>query len=627
MNIIMTKNKLEYLIGGMIAVCAFVIYCLTLCPTVNFIDSGELATVAATLGIAHPTGYPLFTLFGWIFAHLPLGLRTIIQLNLMSAFFCSLGLFFFFRLSVFLIGEFLANKNRIEEKNAWQVFIGAAFGTLTLAFSETYWSQALSIEVYSLHVCFATVLLLLFTKCVQVEVLSRTKNSIKVASTTWFVVAFVLGLSFTNHLTTILLAPAFLYLFFYFHGFRQGTWKKILWMVFPFILGLSVYLYLPLSAAQHPLMNWGNPIDVEKFLWHFSGKVYRVWIFSSAENAVKQFDYFLNTIGSEFAYYPLVIALLGIGYLIKNRRKVFIFTALLFVSCVLYSINYDIHDIDSYFLLAYTTIAIWAGIGSYAIIAQVKKLEWKRIAAVLLLLSGLIIMFINYNRVDQSDNYLVEDYSMDMLGSIDKDGIIISYQWDYFISAAYYLQLIENRRPDVVVIDKELLRRSWYYNQLGDRHPEIFKNSKKEIANFLHELYRFEHDQPYNSNVIEYHYAQLIKSIVDNNYSTNPIYITQEIEDRYTPGYTRVPSGLAFRLYADTTAHHISKPVFNFRNPSIHNIYIDGIKSLYAQAYLNNAIYLNMLGEKDTALFYLDHAIQIQPHLKSALSMKAQLKK
>ena len=623
----MTKNKLEYLIGGMIAVCAFVIYCLTLCPTVNFIDSGELATVAATLGIAHPTGYPLFTLFGWIFAHLPLGLRTIIQLNLMSAFFCSLGLFFFFRLSVFLIGEFLATKDRIETKNTWQVFIGAAFGTLTLAFSKTYWSQALSIEVYSLHVCFVSILLLLLTKGVQVEVLSKNINKVKVATSLWHMIAFVLGLSFTNHLTTILLAPAFLYLFFYAHGFRKSAWKKILWMVFLFILGLSVYLYLPLRAAQHPLMNWGNPIDVEKFLWHFSGKVYRVWIFSSAENAVKQFDYFLNTIGGEFVYYPLVIALLGIGYLIKNRRTVLIFTALLFIGCVLYSINYDIHDIDSYFLLAYITIAIWAGIGSYAIIAGVKKLEWKRIAAVLLLLSGLIIMFINYNRVDQSDNYLVEDYSMDMLRSVDKDGIIISYQWDYFVSAAYYLQLIENRRPDVVVIDKELLRRSWYYNQLGDSHPDIFKNSKKEIANFLHELYPFEHDQPFNSNVIEYRYAQLIRSIVDNNYSTHPIYITQEIEDRYTLGYTRVPSGLTFRLYMDTSAHKTSRQIFNFRGPSSHNIYTNGIRSLYAQAYLNNAIYLNMIGEKEMALYYLDHAIQIQPHLQSALSMKTQLEK
>lgn len=45
--------------------CAFlllidlVVYLTTRAPVVQFIDSGELAVVCQTLGIAHPTSYPL----------------------------------------------------------------------------------------------------------------------------------------------------------------------------------------------------------------------------------------------------------------------------------------------------------------------------------------------------------------------------------------------------------------------------------------------------------------------------------------------------------------------------------------------------------------------------------------
>ena len=67
----------DVFIGLALSLAAFGVYLLTLAPTVTFIDSGELATVAATLGIAHPTGYPLFALLGWLFAHLPISARII----------------------------------------------------------------------------------------------------------------------------------------------------------------------------------------------------------------------------------------------------------------------------------------------------------------------------------------------------------------------------------------------------------------------------------------------------------------------------------------------------------------------------------------------------------------------
>ena len=170
-------RQLEYLIGSSVALLALIVYIITLCPTVSFIDSGELATVAYTLGIAHPTGYPLFSLIGWVFAHLPLGFRPIYQLNLMSAIFCSLGIFVFFRFLVFLLSHFLQKESKsrrtgaaaVNQIDVLHVFVPAIFGALVLAFSETYWSQAVSVEVYPLHLLLVTIVLLLFSKAIGTD--------------------------------------------------------------------------------------------------------------------------------------------------------------------------------------------------------------------------------------------------------------------------------------------------------------------------------------------------------------------------------------------------------------------------------------------------------------------------
>ena len=135
--------------GLLIAAMTFVVYLRTLTPGVGFIDSGELAAVACTLGIAHPTGYPLFTLLGWIFSHLPIPGEEIYRLNVMAALFSAAGIFVFFQLMVFLLRRFGP-----AQRGPAGVLIPAACSALLLGFSETYWAQATAVEVYSLHLLF-----------------------------------------------------------------------------------------------------------------------------------------------------------------------------------------------------------------------------------------------------------------------------------------------------------------------------------------------------------------------------------------------------------------------------------------------------------------------------------------
>jgi hypothetical protein len=91
-EIVLRENSLAVLLS----LIAFGVYCTTLCHGVGITDAGELATVLCTLGIAHPTGYPLFTLIGHVWLLLSWSGEAILRLNYFAALLTAsaVGLFF-----------------------------------------------------------------------------------------------------------------------------------------------------------------------------------------------------------------------------------------------------------------------------------------------------------------------------------------------------------------------------------------------------------------------------------------------------------------------------------------------------------------------------------------------------
>lgn len=581
-----------------VSLLAFLVYMKTLAPTVTFIDSGELAAVACILGVAHPTGYPLFTLLGWVFSKLPIGSEEIVRLNIMAAFLCAAGLYVFY----FVIHHILTlvsihpsiQELKVLQEQTIGISMASAGATLLLGFSETYWSQATSIEVYSLHALFLSLVGFCFLKAVHDKdslTESQRENDRLPRSAWWFLFAFALGLSFTNHMTTILLAPGLLFLYFATQGSTIDSWKRIAILGIPFSIGLSVYLYLPVRAAQSPALNWGNTVTLERFLWHFSGKQYRVWIFSSTEAAARQLKYFATSLPSEFAYIGLILALLGCILLWRTNKKLFVGIMLLFWTCVLYSINYDIHDIDSYFLLAYFCVALWAGCGLLQIYVWLRNAAMLKLRALfaVMVLVGLSPFFLHYKSNDESKNYLVEDYTMNLFNSLKPNALVFSYQWDYWLSASYYYQLVKGVRPDVVVVDKELLRRSWYLAELENRFPWLINDSRTEVEAFKRELYKFEHDLSYNPNIIQARFVEMIASFIRRELASKPVYVTHEIEPEFTQGLQRVPEGLAFRLLVDTTFYTPDFPSYFYRDFGRRGRLGDMVKTLYAGSLIARA--------------------------------------
>ncbi|NOS84467.1 MAG: DUF2723 domain-containing protein [Ignavibacteria bacterium] len=700
-------KKLTYIYGIAAGIIAFAVYIMTLAPTVWFIDSGELAAVATTLGIAHPTGYPLFTIIGHIFTLLPIGSSEIYRLNLMSAFFCSLGIFMFWM----LIRFFMQNGTIAEDKPAAKqpkskstkspaaaikekviaipdiiVYTVSGFAALVLAFSKTYWAAANSVEVYPLHVFFLAALMFVFMKAVSSTKRNITEGTFITQNKYYLIFAFLLGLSFTNHLTTILLAPACLTLFFYTNVYdKQRLYKLLGFMVVCFVVGFSVYLYLPIRANMNPTLIWGNPYNFERFYWHITGKQFSVWIFSakgsipaflllmgitvglavcglvkqktlnqamhfiffivvcvlgyllisgSSEIVNTQFKKFSASLWGEFGTGLVLLSVLGIYFLSRFNTRIYYFTFLTFFGCLFYSINYDINDIYSYFLLAYITLAVWIGFGAvfiYTQLAVMLKTNIQRLAfGVVVVLTSLIALNANYAGNDESKNHFVEEFTMNVFQNAEPNSIIISSQWDFWVSASWYFHFVKNIRPDIVVIDKELLRRSWYFKFLENNYPEVYNNSRAEIERFLPELYKFEHDIPYDTRSIMKLFEEMMTSFVKNNPNRRS-YITWEIEQNknepFAQDFIRIPDGLLFRMVPrdqlknnQVTDYKVYD--FKFTPAAPKDYYYETLMRSYAMMLTASASYLITAGRNDDAKKYIELSLAAVPNFPQALELK-----
>jgi hypothetical protein len=333
-------------------------------------------------------------------------------------------------------------------------------------------------------------------------------------------------------------------------------------------------------------------------------------MFSSSEAARRQLSYFFDNLTVEFFFPVLILAAIGAVVLLVKERRAFIFIILLLITCVGYSINYDIHDIDSYFLLAFISIALLSAFGIRFLIMRFDGRTTRIVFAVIAAGIAGTQLYNNREVVDQSSNYLVEDYTMNILLNLPQKAVVISYQWDYFVAASYYYQHIKAVRPDVTVIDKELLRRSWYFSQLERMYPEVVGRSKQEILLFMAELDRFEKGLPYDYAMIEGRYTQLLRSFIEKN-SDRSVFITPEIEPQYTEGYFRIPEGLVFRLSKETEYRAMVSPVFRFRDFHGSDDYSKQIKKLSKNALTLRAQYEESYGKSGPAAFFRQKASEI----------------
>ena len=631
------------------ALFVFIIYLFTLAPSVVQIDSGELAAVQATLGIAHPTGYPLFTMIGYLFSLIPLPFTKIFQLNILAAIYCAAGVgvftytikYCFDNISAFKtkISNQKATSKKEKKKGKYQVdivaikedlsenikLITAVFGGLILAFSRTFWFQSTSVEVYSLHLLLITLILLFLLK-------AYVKSFDKDKLTNWLLFAFFLALGFTNHLTTLMILPGTAYLYFTRYKFTTASFARLGLMILLFTIVLvAIYSYLPIRASQNPLINWGNPFDWERIYRHVTGRQYQVWLFTSFDSAGKQFSYFWSILPFEF-FVGLILIIVGLFVSLFKSRKLSLFILITFLFTLFYSINYDIHDIDSYFLLAFIMLAFFAAFGALKIL-EMKSLP-KNYGLIGLTIVIVIQLFFNFIKINQSGIYTFEDYTKASLNTLPENSILFSYQWDYFISESYYFQFVEDYRRDVTVIDKELLRRSWYYNQISNHDSEVLAGVQNEVKQFLVALQPFERNEKYDANRLETLYKSIMSNLISTNVDQRDYFIAPELveqemkkgEFKLPEGYTLVPYLLSYKVVKGNEYVPAPDPDFQIRIASNRNYYIDTIENMVGRMLSNRAFYEVQNGRSDRAKIYLQKILKDLPGFKLHPALQEVLK-
>ena len=439
-------------------VASFFVYFYTLAPTVYRLDSAELSAAAYNLGVPHATGYPLYLLLGKVFTLLPVG-DVGYRLNLMSAIFAAGSV-----TVVYLLASLVSRRAVLS-----LVIAGS------LGFSYYFWVSAVAAEVYSLHAFLTatTIYLLLLWQ-------RSSDNRLLYAA------GFVWGMSFGNHLSTVLLGPGFAYLLASAVWRGQIKVRNLAILAVCFAPPLATYAYLPLrylsEAVPYVVAHYDNQgelirVDHTTFqgIWQtLTARQFGSLIFAYGPmetlGQLKQVAWWLF---ANFLGIGAVLGLTGILSSIAAHRQRFTFLALVFAANVLFFASYGATDKEFMLLPVYIVWAVWMAEGAGHFLDTVERrlpgasptevpgrlykvlirTPWARLA----LLLPVAALIVNFPYVDLSSDTHVRDRAERVLASMPPNALILARWADE--APMNYLQIVEDRRPDLQIIDRFLISR------------------------------------------------------------------------------------------------------------------------------------------------------------------------
>lgn len=465
----------------------FLLYLRTLAPTVYNLDSAELTTAAATGGILRATGYPLYLLVGRFWAALPIG-DAGFRLNLFSAFCGALTL---------MLLELSLRRLRV---GPW-----ARLGALgLLAVAPYFWAMSLIAEVYTLHTALLAAILLACLRWRDQQTPSRLAHLV-----------FLFVLSMANHAATVLALPALLY--FVAAGAQPQTRRELLrWRSWRLaapaaLLAASVFLILPLRFAAAPAFNYAGefnaqgvfvPVNLQTvrgFLWLVTGRSFAGQMFGyDVAGGVGQLAAYGAQLWEAFFAVGIGPGLLGLLLLWRRDRALGGALLLLFLANVLFFVNYRVIDKNTMFLPTYVVWTLWLGVGLQQLLGWLRHTPLLQPARLLLAALVLLAVAWNWQRVDLSHDWSARRQAEAILAQVEPDAIILGW-WDT-VPAVQYLQFVEQRRPDVLAINRFLIsaenmealirneaaRRPLYINAPP---PALLHTMRAEPAGALFRLY------------------------------------------------------------------------------------------------------------------------------------------
>ena len=434
------ERTMAVLCAAVVGLISLGLYLATLAPGLTWAhdsaDGGELAAAASTLGIAHPPGYPTYVLLAHPFTLLPLG-EVATRTNLFSALCaaCTAAL-----LSWTLI------QTGARRTSA----IGAG---LALACSPLLWSQAIVTEVHALNSLFTALLLAFAATAMRRD---RRPAAWLALATGW-----VWGVGMGNHPTLLLCGPLVLLAWW---RMRKG------WICGPLglALGLLVYLYLPIRAGADPPINWGNPRTPAQFWWTVSGGPYRQFLFALPWAYLPaRLLAWLALLRQQFTWFGLLVAFVGGATLWNDRRPLFLTTGATMILYSIFAVGYNTSDSQFYLIPALVCLGLWLGTGIDRVLSALgARWSWTgRWGAVAVVTLPLVVAVWRFPALDLSHDRQASQFERVTLEQAPPQAIILSRR-DSHTFSLWYGQVALGKRPDVLIVDLDLLAYEWYTDNM-----------------------------------------------------------------------------------------------------------------------------------------------------------------
>ncbi|HEX6290967.1 MAG TPA: DUF2723 domain-containing protein [Herpetosiphonaceae bacterium] len=394
---------------------ALLLYVATLLPGIGSQDTPEFQRVAPTLGVAHPTGYPLYTLLGWLWTRLPLGGTPAWRMNLLSAVLAALA-----------VGVLYACSRAMDHRRTLGVAIA-----LSLAATFTFWSQATITEVYAL----ATLL--------QVALIWALLCWRSGDAPLWLV-GLLLGLGLAHHRLITLMVPGML--LFVLLSRRLGL-REVAAALAAILAPCLLYLYLPLRAPA-----W---VDRSDFLWEYATA--RSWAGTllnfahlREEGSARLLYLVRYFIWPQFLPVGALLALIGGLRLIRRDRAL---AALListygfvFIFCAAYYVN----DVEIFLLPAHVIAALLLGEGSMAVVSRLPRWAGTAVSTCLLALP-VVLVSRNVQPIRSMNTDSAEVIVREIMAQPLPTSAVVIVDWSYF-EGLRYLQDVEGQRRDLELI-------------------------------------------------------------------------------------------------------------------------------------------------------------------------------
>ena len=599
-------------------IVVLVVYLSTMAPGLVSVDSGELAAVVTRLGLAHPPGYPVYTVLGYLWVNLLGFLPPITAMNLFSVLALSL--------SVGVLISF--TKDLIQSQFEIDTFTSggiAIVSVLTLAFSSTFWMQAVGNEVYALHVLLCVLLLKYGVSYFN----SGLRKHIIIG-------ALLLGLGISHHLSIVVFIPGSLWILWNKNFFDPNTWSRNLILIIPVVfLPLTAYSWMFYNAFESGPQQWNVLDSFGKLLHHISAQQYTVFIVDTMSDSLGNLAFYFTDIITELTLGGVALGALGIYHLSKSSWILTIWLLSVYALNIVMSSFYDIPDISPYFLVAQIVVSVFIAIGLSNLSKAVGLKLW-----LLFLCLPLYILVTNYRLHDHSEFKAVDENFDQVVATLPESSLYLTNEFGLDMSPALYKQDIQSIRSDVIVLDLvSFVSNPGYHYRLRSFHPDFCDQFDEDLTAYTQTLTTWVYQLGISQSAVAESSKDLLLKMIESSISENRVFISQWAYGRYLrPGgpidilgqYSLVPNGLVYEVIMskDYKRQDIFQPL-PIGNPEWDDGYIEFHKEIEEGNYsfLNKPkSILDELRFRQARM--MDHRIQYElkyDSLDNARLIKAQL--